>query len=326
MEAQYSPGESTVKISIVVPVYNDEEYLPTCLDSLVNQTLQEIEILPVNDGSTDDSLTIMNEYAARDRRIRAISFPENRGPFHARNEGIRHASGKYIMFADADDYLSLNACERVWELEQESPVDILHFGTHVIQCGEQPFRFNLTPAEGFFYDEDVFDAFIKEKYTWTLWNKTIYRELCLAVLSELHEEKKIIIGDDKYFIWVSAALARSYRGCPNTVLYNYRFGLGLTGGRVNGLPHFEKILQLSWVEDAIEAFTRERFHGEYDAIVRKYRNRSIITCVEQWAKMSPETRPAALRLLLRYWSKPGDLGRIVGAFSRVFGKAMLRKR
>ena len=94
METQHE--SASVKISIVVPVYNDEEHLPTCLDSLINQTLKDIEILLVNDASTDNSLQIMNRYAARDSRIRVISFPENRSAFVARNEGIRNASGEYI--------------------------------------------------------------------------------------------------------------------------------------------------------------------------------------------------------------------------------------
>ena len=131
---------ASVKISIVVPVH---EYLSTCLDSLINQTLRDIEILLVNDASTDNSLQIMNEYAARDSRIQVFSFPENRSAFTARNEGIRNASGEYIMFTDSDDYLALNACEQVWNLEQEKPVDILHFGTALINLSGKEMKYNL---------------------------------------------------------------------------------------------------------------------------------------------------------------------------------------
>ena len=186
MKTQYLPEESmsAVKISIVVPVYNDAEFLPTCLDSLVNQTLKEIEILLINDASTDNSLQILNEYAARDSRIRVFSLPENRGALLARNEGIRHASGEYIMFADGDDYLELNACERVWELEQEEPVDILFFGVKTIVCGEVNVVYKNDQPEGFLYDREVFSTFLENKIRISLWDKAFRRELCSNVLSK----------------------------------------------------------------------------------------------------------------------------------------------
>ena len=92
------------KISVVVPVYNIEEFLPECLDSVINQSYTNLEILVVNDGSTDDSLRVCNEYASKDERIQVIS-QENGGLSAARNTGIKIATGKYITFVDSDDYI-----------------------------------------------------------------------------------------------------------------------------------------------------------------------------------------------------------------------------
>lgn len=99
-------------ISIIVPVYNVEKYLPQCLDSLIGQTYRDIEIICVNDGSTDGSLNVLEQYAAKDARIRVIS-QGNQGPSEARNKGIEFAKGEWFMFVDSDDWIELDCCEQV---------------------------------------------------------------------------------------------------------------------------------------------------------------------------------------------------------------------
>ena len=91
------------KISVLVAVYNTAEYLPHCLDSLLNQTLKDVEVVCIDDASTDDSLDILHQYAARDTRLRVIALDENRGQAHARNIGLSCATGDYIGFVDSDD-------------------------------------------------------------------------------------------------------------------------------------------------------------------------------------------------------------------------------
>lgn len=98
-------------ISIIVPVYNVEAYLPQCLDSLINQTYQDLEIICVNDGSTDVSLEILQQYAAKDKRIKLITR-ENRGISASRNEALDIASGEYVMFVDSDDWIDHQTCEK----------------------------------------------------------------------------------------------------------------------------------------------------------------------------------------------------------------------
>ena len=88
------------KISVIVPVYNVAPYLPKCLDSICNQTLKDIEIICVNDCSTDSSFEILKEYSQKDSRIKLIDFKENKGVSAARNAGIKTAHGEYIGFVD----------------------------------------------------------------------------------------------------------------------------------------------------------------------------------------------------------------------------------
>lgn len=115
------------KISIIVPVYNVEKYLPKALQSLVLQTFHDIEIICINDGSTDNSLSVLNSFACSDSRVKVIS-QENSGVSAARNRGIMEATGEYLMFLDSDDYYTKNACEIVYEKISETNADIGVFG------------------------------------------------------------------------------------------------------------------------------------------------------------------------------------------------------
>jgi len=116
-----------IKISIVIPVYNVEKYLRQCLDSLVNQTLRDIEIICVNDGSTDSSLEILNSYAQSDNRIVVINI-ENGGVSNARNVGLKNVSGEYVTFVDSDDWLDLEFCEKLYDIAQKEQADAVMCG------------------------------------------------------------------------------------------------------------------------------------------------------------------------------------------------------
>ena len=95
------------KVSVIIPVYNVEKYLRECLDSVVNQTLKDIQIILIDDGSTDSSLGICKEYAQKDNRIKIIE-QKNQGAGAARNRGMSEAKGDYLYFLDSDDFLELN--------------------------------------------------------------------------------------------------------------------------------------------------------------------------------------------------------------------------
>ena len=120
-----------IKVSVIIPVYNVEEYLRECLDSIIKQTLCEIEIICINDGSTDSSPTILDEYKAIDERVLIIA-QENRGLSGARNTGIERAQGKYIYFIDSDDMLKQDALYELYELAENETLDILFFDSEVL--------------------------------------------------------------------------------------------------------------------------------------------------------------------------------------------------
>ncbi len=115
-----------VKVSVVIPVYNVEKYLKDCLNSVTKQTLTDIEIICVNDGSTDNSLEIINEYANEDNRIKVFS-QENAGHAVATNIGMSHATGEYLFLMDSDDIIEYNALELTYDKAIENDVDFVIF-------------------------------------------------------------------------------------------------------------------------------------------------------------------------------------------------------
>ena len=111
------------KVSIIVPIYNSEKYMSKCIESILNQTLSEIEIILVNDGSTDNSRKIIENYAKKDNRIKVI-HQQNSGPSVARNKGIRIAKGKYIGFVDSDDYIEPNMYEELYNNANNKNIEV----------------------------------------------------------------------------------------------------------------------------------------------------------------------------------------------------------
>ena len=118
-------------VSIIIPIYNAEATLNRCLESILSQSLHDIEVVCVLDGSTDGSTGILSRWAGRDERVHAFAFEKNNGIVQAMKVGLRESKGEYVMFADADDRLLPGACENLVRLIREYDVDILRFGIKV---------------------------------------------------------------------------------------------------------------------------------------------------------------------------------------------------
>lgn len=111
-------------ISVIVPVYNVEEFLPRCLDSIIYNTFQDLEIICIDDGSTDGSLEILNNYREKDKRIKVYS-KSNEGLSSARNEGIRHCTGDWVAFVDSDDWLHKEYFSTLLTIQNSKNYDIV---------------------------------------------------------------------------------------------------------------------------------------------------------------------------------------------------------
>ena len=162
-------------VSVIVPVYNVEPYLRRCIDSLINQTLQDIEIILVDDGSTDGSGQICNEYAAKDARIRVV-HQENAGLSEARNTGIDCARANYLMFVDSDDWVEPEFCELPLTIGKEQQADLVMFQFRRIQNGKEKKRRYYYIDEGIKTQAEAFDL-IQGAVGMAAWNKLYHRDL-----------------------------------------------------------------------------------------------------------------------------------------------------
>lgn len=118
--------EQIAKVSVIIPIYNTEDYLKECLDSVISQSLTEIEIICVNDGSTDNTASILKAYEKKDHRI-SVYTQENQGVSVARNNGMKLATGEYLYFFDSDDILEENVLELIYNTAKERKTEVLYF-------------------------------------------------------------------------------------------------------------------------------------------------------------------------------------------------------
>ena len=141
---------TAVKVSVIIPVYNTEQYLGQCLDSVIGQTLKDIEIICVDDGSWDRSPEILRWHAAADGRIRIIR-QQNSGLGEARNSGLKAATGEYIAFLDSDDWYEPAALEKLYEQAVKDDADICMCGriNHLDRCGNEVSYLTLPNRAGY---------------------------------------------------------------------------------------------------------------------------------------------------------------------------------
>lgn len=189
-------------ISVIVPVYNVQTYLPQCLDSILSQTYQELEVILVNDGSTDSSGRICNIYAEKDPRIRVV-HKANGGVVSARQKGVELASGEYIIFADSDDWVEKEMYQILYDTAVRENADIVVEGKIEDYNGECFFSFNQLSAGSYRTQEkrrELYEKMISCNSFFCLgiqpylWNKLFSRKL---IVEHIHKVPKTIrIGED----------------------------------------------------------------------------------------------------------------------------------
>lgn len=193
-----------VKVSVVIPVYNVEKFLGECLDSIVNQSLEDIEIICINDGSTDNSLNILNDYAKKDNRI-IISSQKNGGHAVATNKGMKMAKGKYLYLMDSDDILELTALEETYKYAEQKNADVVLFQSMNYDNDENKYYkselYSMDSVADFIGDsvvnfEDLGELIFKIPVT--PWSK-LYNNSFIKKINVKFPEG--LIFDDNVFFW-----------------------------------------------------------------------------------------------------------------------------
>ena len=287
-----------MKFSVIVPVYNVEKYLPQCIDSILDQDYSDFELILVNDGSPDNSLSICRQYAEKDKRVRIINKP-NKGLTSSRKAGARIAEGEYVICIDGDDYVEQGYFSCVARTLNEFSPDIVLLGHFSLEDSKKIlYKNSIVPGflQGKEYEE-VRDKFIYD-YTdknisnpgiisYSLWCKVVRREIYVKAQELVDDE--IVIGEDMLCSLYCFKFAKSmvclddsfyvYRILNNSMMHSYN---------VKKFEHFEnavKALVKSGIVDnrRIYAYSFHAVCNEYAGIaetvssISEFRNRIIET-------------------------------------------------
>ena len=197
-------------VSVIIPVFNVEKYLKQCLDSVAAQTLEDIEIICVNDSSTDSSLDILNEYARKDERIKVVTQP-NSGAGAARNKGMSMATGKYLSFLDSDDFFEKDMLKLAYDKAEEDKADFVVFNSDQYYTEKDKFvevawtlRVKEIPPYTPFNHRQMTDNIFKVFVGWA-WDKLYNREFVEKNNLVFQEQRT---SNDMLFVFSAVAIAK----------------------------------------------------------------------------------------------------------------------
>ncbi|MFV0584148.1 MAG: glycosyltransferase family 2 protein [Parabacteroides gordonii] len=211
-----------IKVSIIIPVYNVAPFLDACLSSCINQTFHDIEIIVVNDGSTDDSPRIIQEYAEKDDRVKVIT-KENQGLVYARKSGLEVAHGEYVFHLDGDDYIEINAIELLYSEVLRSGADYVACNFFSVYEGNK----STSDISNVFYKlsgQELLLSILRYK-TWNIWGKLMKKSLFDNIIYY-----PVSIGEDLFF-HMQICLKIKKAVCIENHLHNYVLRSGSMTGQ-----------------------------------------------------------------------------------------------
>jgi glycosyltransferase involved in cell wall biosynthesis len=262
----------TIKVSIVVPAYNAQESIQKTLQSLLFQTLQELEVVVVNDGSTDKTKEIIENIAKTDSRVVLIN-KENEGPSIAREVGISKARGEFIYFLDSDDYLEKNALLDMYTLAKKRNADIVVSPFYEDNNEKLRFCQAIHSNKEEFSSIEFIHAILQERAYWALWNKLYAKEL----FDTIYIPKELNYGEDLLLV-VQLVLNANKVALFNKAYLHYIYNpLGLSKAKVS-----TKMYQMFIVYDKLEQIFKEKdLYEEFKEDLNFARNKIVASFLIQ---------------------------------------------
>ena len=267
---------SEIKVSVIIPVYNAERYLRECLDSVINQTLQDIEIICVDDGSTDNSLALLKEYQEKDNRIKILE-QENKGAGAARNLGLQNSIGDYVIFFDSDDYCKKGTLELLYKdiIENNSDISVCHSTSFELRNNKKFFTeitysVNSQYLEGkTYFNPRMVNDCIFQIFTGWPWDKLYCRKF---LIDNKLEFQNIRHSNDTYFVLYSLCIANKVSFIQDNLIYHRILNSSLSNTREKAPECF--YFALKKIYDDLQA----------NNIYEMYKNSFIDYCItfSQW--------------------------------------------
>ena len=301
-------------VSVVIACYNVERYVENAVRSAMNQTLRDVEIICVDDGSKDGTLAIIERLAAEDSRVKVVRHEENQGLLAVRCHGLQAAGGEYMMFLDGDDYLDRRACEEALAVAGEKKADIVQFGAtlfetegvpaeqiHSLNRMTAPCMKSLPKGEGML----VKSCFIDRLFSWNLWGKLIRMEIAKKAFG-LYGGERLTMGEDMLGFFMILVFAGSYAPL-NKPYYHYRQGSGVTA--ISPYLPVERMLLFAQeyqvyglLKQWLERLQVKEKHQQALAFVRQRVDQDMYNAFAH--RLDPADSPRAAQMLAQYW--PAD--------------------
>ena len=229
-------------ISIIIPVYNTEKHLSKCLDSTINQSFKNIEIIVVNDCSPDNSEEIIKSYIQKNERVVYLKNPTNAGTHETRKAGVLQARGEYVLFLDSDDWLDLDACAEIAKTIQQHTPDMIQISLKILKKNSVE-NANLLFNE--FQGQKCFEElFVNNTYgSWSIGSKVVKKSLLESAYQEIPNDIYLTNSEDFLLFYITAFLSTSFIGCSKAT-YNYN----CIGNSLSYSPIKNREQYLRWVD------------------------------------------------------------------------------
>lgn len=310
------------KVSILIPVYNTARYLPKCMESVQNQTLQEIEIIAVNDASPDNAAEVLAEYAAKDPRIKVVTHEKNGGILAARLSGIRAATGEFVICLDADDTLTKDIARAAYEKAVKTGADMVHFQFDVRMENGKKTRFaksterNINPAKRSLTGDKVFEgAFVDLLYRWNIVGKMISYDV-FRKAAEALPPGYYIMAEDFCFCTLMSFYAKHYEPLQKKG-YNYILNTGVSAYKVADRKGFERLCTVFTALHAVQSFLKTNgVFEKYESAFRKQEARLLGDLLTRWYhRVLPSDRPYCFDFMLKHYDPVAIIRAMAATFN-----------
>lgn len=269
-------------ISVVIPVYNAEQTIEKCLKSILEQEYRELEVICVDDCSSDNSVSIIERMKADDSRIKILRNHTNSGTLVSRKKGVLASTGEYIAFADNDDWYEKDAFEIIAREIGENPVDILMYSVNAVDDKDRVQRLNFLITKEETIEKG--DCLSINNRLNCVWNKVIRADVCKKAYDNT-EDIYLTVAEDTYACMILHYYASSFRTIPD-ILYNWRMGAGVSSEtRTRTTIEFDAFCKcLSDYLNALTHFFKDNSYEKAQEFLIKDKKRIIGYSVSTWRK------------------------------------------
>ena len=314
--------ESRPKVSILIPVYNTAKYLPKCMASVQHQSLKDIEIIAVNDASPDNAAEVLAEYAAHDPRIKVVTHEKNGGILAARLSGIAAATGEFLIFLDADDYLDTNTARVCYSKAKKTGADIIHFCFDVRIAHQKKNHFarkvekRINPYRGKLLGRQVFEgAFVNYLYSWNIAGKFIAAEVCRKAAAALPPGYYIMAEDFCFYTmmsWFATHYEPLFKKC-----YHYGLEIGVSSYIQVDFNGFIRNCSVFTALNAVKSFlTAQNAIDHYREAFEEQERKLLDDLLDRWEhKLIQYDRIRGLEYFFSHYPAEGLMRSFVSYFS-----------